>query len=129
SFTRPPRSDKSIWQTDLSIGGTANLGWPYKRLSPGFSFKPLSLSTCAIVSVLTGWWYYCIAVCSEAVLEPGLIVVFAFVAALARFAGYCNTIAPPFNLWGRLVTGRLIVPGFDRVLLTPLAVVLLGFVG
>lgn len=129
SFTRPPRSEKSIWQTDLSMGSTANLGWPYKRLSPGFSSVPLSLTMSLLVSLLIGWWYYCIATCSDGVLMPELIVIFACMAGLLRSAQYCSAIAPPFNLWGRLVTGRLIVPGFDQVFLTPLMAVLLGFAG
>jgi hypothetical protein len=51
------------------------------------------------------------------------------VAAFIRVAVYCAGVAPSFNLWGRISTGRLIVPGFDKVFLTPLAVVLLAIIG
>ena len=28
--------------------------------------------------------------------------------------------APPLNLWGRIARGRLIIPGYDKVLIAPL---------
>ena len=36
---------------------------------------------------------------------------------------------PPFNLRGRFASGRIIVPGFDRVLVTPLMVIALAIAG
>jgi hypothetical protein len=39
---------------------------------------------------------------------------------------YCNGYAPPINIWGRLTTGRLIIPGYDQVVLAPFAVLAVG---
>lgn len=39
-----------------------------------------------------------------------------------RVVYYLKYARPPISLWGRLATGRWIIPGFDRVLVTPLAV-------
>jgi hypothetical protein len=36
---------------------------------------------------------------------------------------------PSFNLWGRFASGRIIVPGFDRVFVTPLTVIALATAG
>jgi hypothetical protein len=57
-------------------------------------------------------------------------VLTLFVCAVGiRLLIYCMTVTPPFNVWGRLASGRLVIPGFDQVFLTPLAVVVLGAVG
>jgi len=55
--------------------------------------------------------------------------LFAAFGALVRFAIYCNGLGPSFNLWGRLTSGRLIVPGFDHVVVTPLIVLALAIAG
>lgn len=129
SFLRAPRSKKSIWQTEVSIGGMSNVGWPYARLSPKFSSPPVSISASFFISLLIGWWYYCAILCFQFAPMHEVIIIFAAMAALFRLLGYCARITPAFNLWGRLVTGRFIVPGFDQVFLTPLAAVLLAIVG
>jgi hypothetical protein len=129
AFPMAPRSGKSIWQTEVSIDGVSNVGWPYKQLSPKFSFNPVPISRSAFLSVLIGWWCYCVIVRFQLPPVPALIVLFAALAALTRLMVYSRYITPPFNLWGRLVAGRFIVPEFDQVFLTPLAVVLLAIVG
>jgi hypothetical protein len=60
---------------------------------------------------------------------PEFILVFAIIAALSRLGIYYSGVLAPFNILGRIVTGRLIVPGFDRIFLTPLAVILTGILG
>ncbi len=129
AFPWPTRGEKSIWQKDISIGGMSNVGWPYARLSPKFSSSPISIGASLLISLLIGWWYYCLIVYFEAPSTPEMIVLFAAMAAFFRLLGYSANLSPPFNLWGRLVTGRLIMPGFDKVFLTPLAVVFLAIVG
>jgi len=129
AFPWPNRSEKSIWRIELPIGGMSNVGWPYARLSPKFSSPPVPISASFFISILIGWWYYCAILRFQFPPMPEMIVVFAALAALFRLLGYCASVAPSFNLWGRLVRGRFIVPGFDKVFLTPLAVVLLAIVG
>lgn len=41
--------------------------------------------------------------------------------ALFRLFIYCVPYRPPINLLGRLATGRLIIPGYDKVFVSPLA--------
>jgi hypothetical protein len=43
-----------------------------------------------------------------------------------RLCIYCANYRPPISLWGRILTLRWIVPGYDRVFLTPLATLGLG---
>lgn len=82
------------------------------------------------VAMLTGRLY--LQACPPE--EPVSLAVIALVvgcafgglAALVRlmmYLGHCQT---PLGLWARLLTGRLVIPGYDRVLLAPLATVLVA---
>jgi hypothetical protein len=88
-------------------------------------------------SLLIGWGVFLIghAVGSDPNHEPlGFGMVWFAVGAaggvlgLIRLAIYEIGHAPPISLWGRLWTGRWIVPGYDSILLTPVAVGALGAV-
>ena len=108
---------------------TPNLGWPFLWLSPKLECNSVSTSNSFFVSALISWWTYCAIVGFEIPSSPAAILVFSAFAALARFAIYCSGLEPSFNLWGRLVTGRIIVPGFDQVVVTPLVVLALAIAG
>ena len=112
-----------------SAARSAKLGWPFLRLSPKVECVPVSSSTSFFVSVLFGWWTYCAIVGLEIESSPAAILLFAMFAAVARFAMYCSGLGPSFNLWGRLASGRIIVPGFDHVVVTPLVVLALAIAG
>jgi hypothetical protein len=117
----------------IQIGGTpasdSRLGWPFMALSPKLQPPGISMERGVAFGALAGWWCYCCIEATDADAAPELILWVAFGAAIFRLISYCSAAAPPFNLWGRLGTGRLIVPGYDRVFLTPLAVAVLGMVG
>src|ERR1035437_5391967 len=108
---------KSIGEMEIRIDGlsntpavrTPNLGWPFLWLSPKVECNSVSSSTSFFVSALFGWWAYCAIVGFEIESMPAAILLFAAFAALARFAIYCSGLGPSFNVWGRLVSGRIIV--------------------
>ena len=108
---------------------TPNLGWPFLWLSPKVEFLSVSSSTSFFVSLLFGWWTFCAIVGLEIESSPAAILFLGAVAAVVRFAMYCSGLGPSFNLWGRLASGRIIVPGFDRVVVTPLIVLALAVAG
>jgi len=99
-----------------------------------------------VFSVLLGWLAFCILTAIMA-FDPGvasglseqyaklqLTVVWAEVqhifwiiaigCALVRAATYCATYWPPISLLGRLATGRLIIPGYDKVFIAPICTIL-----
>lgn len=126
---------KSPLEFEIQIAGlsdsavrTQNLGWPFGWLSPKVGREPIAASTSVAISALFGWWTYC-AFVALAIPDCGpLLVLFGIFAAMLRLAIYCATLGPPFNIWGRFASGRIIVPGFDLVFITPLAVVALSIV-
>jgi hypothetical protein len=142
SVRSPTRSDAapaaSGLQVEVRIPGlsdtpavqaTTNVGWPYSALSPKVGSKPIPTAVSLSLSLLLGWWLFCIVLGFD--FPPGgeLVLLFALVAALLRLGIYCSGLQPPFSLAGRLSSGRLVLPGYDQVFLTPAAVGLLGLVG
>jgi len=128
---------KSVMELEIRIPGlanspsarTLNLGWPFFWLSPNIECNSISVSTSFFVSALVGWWTYCAIAGLQMPFSSGAILFLALPAALVRLVVYCSGLGPSFNLWGRFASGRIIVPGFDRVFVTPLCVVALATAG
>lgn len=133
---RPDRA-KSWLEVQISIqiasptrsAQTPELGWPFQWLSPKLGNAPIAVSTSLALSTLFGWWTYCAIMSLKMPPSAAALLFFAVMAALMRLGIYCSGLVPSFNLWGRLVSGRIIVPGFDRVFVTPLTVIALATAG
>jgi hypothetical protein len=124
------RSGKSVWHTEVRVfRRSSDAGWPFVALSANPSTISISRSTSLVLSLLLGWWLYCLFLATDAEASPMIILPWAIFGALLRVAVYCIGISPPFTLWGRIASGRIIVPRFDQILLTPLSVVLLAISG
>jgi hypothetical protein len=128
---------KSIGETEIDIEGlsepasatTSNLGWTFAALSPKPWRKPIATSTSLALSALFGWWSYCAmsALDTTPELAP-LLAAFGMGSALVRYMVYYSRVVSPYTVWSRLVLGRFIVPGYDQVYVTPLAVIALATV-
>jgi hypothetical protein len=113
-----------------AVAAPETLGWPYERLSPkSADVIPFSKLDTLLQGLLAGWWFYVgnLALYSFArkgedarILTDFLCVPFLVFGALARLAIYCFSYLPPISLFGRLVLGRWIIPGYDRVFIPSL---------
>lgn len=56
-----------------------------------------------------------------------LLATATLLLTAGRLFTYCGTCRPPISLVGRIVTQRLIVPGFEQALVAPLLTLLVGF--
>lgn len=111
-------------QTAKELARNNTLGWPYDLMGPVSSpAKPNREWTIAI-ALLTGWWSF--SVIQQITDGPeflwlmisiGLWVV-SFVPTSKCLSGH----ASPINIWGRIRTGRWIIPGYDKIFLSPLVV-------
>jgi hypothetical protein len=76
-----------------------------------------------------GWWAYCVAAPADTAGQGreafGVATMVGLVVALGRFAIYAVGIQPPAGFFGRIGSGRWVIPGYDRVLLAPLCITLL----
>jgi hypothetical protein len=126
----------SIWQREITVDGSgvglaapAQIGWPLAWLSPKPRLTPISGQASLFVSALFGWWMFCLVKRGEVEPFPEMIVIAAVIFAGARLARYFSAGGvPPINIRGRLASGRLILPGFDKVFLTPLGAILTGII-
>lgn len=82
-----------------------------------------------IWSLLVGWWVSCIG---SMLPEDDRYALFVLSATgflmvptlLTRLVLYLNGYASPLGFWGRLWTGRWIVPGYDVAAIAPLLILL-----
>lgn len=133
-----PRPASSLLQTEIrlnvSSGSPAarpmtNVGWPFLALSPKVHCSSVSRLVGLALGAQIGWGCFCAIQRFEIPPMTGLILTFASFAALIRLGIYCSGLAAPFNLWGRIATGRIVLPQFDRVLLTPFTAVMVAMGG
>jgi hypothetical protein len=108
------------------------LGWPYDLLQRPIEVPRQIRVHLTVETILIGWVVYA-ALCStppglaDLLLQSGLLVVVSSLYCLQRLLSYCWHCRPPINLWGRIFTGRWIVPGYDQVLVAPLCVLVLAW--
>ncbi|HUE72360.1 MAG TPA: hypothetical protein VMP01_15860 [Pirellulaceae bacterium] len=107
--------------------------WPYSVLHakerPSFFGKGDRLA----LALLAGWWCWVIFSTPGAEemalgIGPMLYVMLLGFVVSARLIAYCGNHRPPISFWGRVFTLRWIIPGYDKVFLTPLATLGLGIV-
>lgn len=134
-FSRPSGSMLQLEIRIPGLGGApataaqTNVGWPFVALSPKTQPGSISTLTSIAVSALIAWWTFCTIVRSGMDPAPGLLLFFAIVMAIIRLAIYGSGVSAPFGLWGRIVSGQPLLPGFDKVFLTPLAAILVAITG
>ncbi len=116
--------DKHL-KLDLSV----RLGWPFDTIRPKLRTRGISIVDGTMVSLLVGWWLYCMTANPMPQETRSFILGFAVWATFGLTAGrvmlYCQNYRPPINLWGRIFTLRWIIPGYDKVFAAPILAVLL----
>jgi hypothetical protein len=107
------------------------LGWPHDRLGPGFPNynNGFTLGETMLTGLLAGWWFFVVVYHTShydventnALMLSSMAI---FYGVIARLAIYCHGYMPPLSLWGRVVHGRLIIPGYDKVFVAPLLAII-----
>lgn len=120
-----------LLQSEIALGSfnadDRRAGWPYSVLSPKAPRPPITTRTSAVISLLVGWWMFCIMLASESRSGGGVLQTGVVIAAMLRLLLYLPGTAPPFTLISRLKYRTFIVPAYDRVFTTPIVAVLAGF--
>ena len=132
-----PAAETSLLQMNISIPSlnqqqlrTTAVGWPLASISPKFDCPSISLRTALGISAVVSWWLYCLLTrSSEDPLLPETIVWLGMGASFFRLLFYCGSAASPLSIFGRLALGRLIIPRYDIIFVTPMAVVLIALLG
>jgi hypothetical protein len=106
------------------------LGWPCDALSPTPVLDGISDRDGVLVSLAGGWWVY--VLCAD--LQNRMLLSITSLVWLgtsggcffSRLIAYCRQHWSPISLWGRLWTLRWIIPGYDKVLLAPLMLIVVN---
>jgi hypothetical protein len=99
--------------------------WPFSVLVHKFEFE-LPVGVAFIISLLLTWWLHILTWLIEEPIPFGLIGVAVFILGLVRLLAYVCGYMPPISILGRIRTGRLIIPGYDKVFLAPVIVIVTG---
>lgn len=138
-------------QSSIHLHARQTLGWPYRGVGPSTPDDLLPVSGtwstvpwrrgAPVVAALVGWWCY-VLLAVFARLEPSFdadwarrpavmfmtLIAFALIVALFRLSIYCSAYRPPISFAGRILTGRWVIRGYDRVYLAPTVIVLVSVV-
>ncbi len=101
--------------------------WPYARLGPAKPPAAIGLAVGLAAAVVAAAWASALVGLLPVPTQPwpsddplvGQAVVLVVGGAIWRTAIYCGFYASPINPLGRLVTRRLLIPGYDRVFVAP----------
>lgn len=106
--------------------------WPYSALRLEAPGQLLRLGDKWRLSFLGGWFAYVLASLLPIDEAPAVSLAPFGVGvsfAMIRICVYCSGHAPPINTWGRIWTGRWIIPDYDKVFVAPLVTIFVGLLG
>ncbi len=113
-------------------GGLVRLVYPYDVFRSRSAEALIPAGHGFMLSLLAGWLVhvvlYDIGQADRLSMTPMIYIAFPIVAAVVRMAIYCGRYWPPVSLLGRVVTRRWIVSGYDHVLMSPGAAMMLGLI-
>ena len=118
--------------SDLSnVGAGAACGWPFDRMIRDVLGQGISRIDAVICCALGSWWLFVLSSFFRGAETRMKLVVVPFsillvVLPILRLAIYVDGHRSPISLWGRIMTGRWIIPGYDQVFVAPLLIVVSG---
>lgn len=110
------------------------LGWPWDFTSLKRNETPVPFLAGLVISILIAWWVHALIYHLQQQLPNMQALYFVMylptgIVAVVRIGIYCWGQLPPISVVGRLATFRWIIPGYDKVFVAPLVVLLLGWYG
>jgi hypothetical protein len=114
----------------LMLLGQKGMDWGFSRLGPVRRGPMISLSEGLTISLLGGWWFFVLGYMamrhhSDRITLMVYFVVLASVLALGRLVIYIAFHLPPIGFFGRLLTARWVIPGYDVALVPSLLILVL----
>ncbi|MHC4951767.1 MAG: hypothetical protein ACYTEU_12410 [Planctomycetota bacterium] len=109
-----------------------SVGWPFKELFYANTNKSTLLQNIAVITVIC-WWIHVLSrlfirfdpeVTSETIASWYILPIIFI--PLIRLLVYLAVYSPPLSLLGRFRTGMLVIPGYDKLFIAPIILVLVG---
>lgn len=110
------------------------LGWTFTRLGPVRHAPSMPRGFGTAAALMVGWWMFVILSVRDGVARDpsthdemaGFCIFFAGLAACVRIGIYCTEHFWPLGPIARLRTGRVVIPDYDKVFITPAMAILAG---
>lgn len=107
--------------------------WPFNLLHAQVRSPLFGKDDRLALALLVGWWSWVVLSAPGAEglaigIGPMLYITLLGLVLAVRLSIYCGNFRSPISFAGRICTMRWIIPGYDRVFLTPLATLGLGIV-
>ena len=101
------------------------LGWPFKFLN---IYEDLEMPCFGafLLTLLLTWWLHVMRWAIDEPYNLNFLALLAFFVAFWRTLAYIGFYRPPISLLGRIFTGRLIIPKYDKVFIAPICILLVG---
>jgi hypothetical protein len=100
------------------------IGWPHKQLHDFTLDVHMGYFHSVVVSALMTWWLHIARWYVDDPYEFALLAIFILFIVLGRI-GFCVYL-PPISFWGRIRTGHLIIPRYDKVFIAPIVIIITG---
>jgi hypothetical protein len=126
---------KFRWPRETTKPSSGWLGFPMNMLGPIDSMNRVPVGAGLGMALIIGWWVAVIGLAVPELSESrsaatvhDICWIWAVLCALVRMLIYCATYLPPTSLWGAIRTGRLIIPRYHYILISPALVAASGWV-
>ncbi len=101
------------------------IGWPFSILNV-YEASGISVFGAFVLSLLLTWWVHVIRWISGEFYNLSYLTIIALFIAAVRAFDYGGIHRPPISLLGRIFTGRLIIPRYDKIFIAPICILLAG---
>jgi hypothetical protein len=101
------------------------IGWPFRYLNI-YEIPGISVFDALLWSLLLTWWLHVIQWVIAESFSLFWIGIIALFVVLIRTGAYACEYRPPISLMGRIFTGRLIIPRYDKIFIAPICTLLAG---
>jgi hypothetical protein len=100
------------------------IGWPHKQLNDFSIDLRIGYFLSFIISVLVTWWLHIIRWYMDEPYKFALLAIIIMFIVLIRIAIYGYW--PPISFWGRIWTGHLVIPRYDKIFIAPIVIIMTG---
>jgi hypothetical protein len=101
------------------------IGWPFSYLS-AYESRGISVFEAFLLSLLLTWWLHVIHWVIGGSFGLFNLSLLSLLVAMFRSVTYSGVHRPPISLLGRIFTGRLIIPRYDKIYIAPMCILLAG---
>ncbi len=130
-FPWAPRKMPDFSDLNRLFASAGPCGWPFDRMLGQVLIKGISRTDAVVCCMLFTCWLF---VLTSFFRDPNdrlkiLVIplcIFWFTIPIIRLAIYLDGYIAPITFWGRIRTGRWIIPGFDQVFIIPLFILAIG---